>query len=106
VALGSGGVGKARQGDKRTPLGSYPLGEPRASQKFGTFIPVAYPTPTQRKRGYTGGAVGVHGPPTRVPWIGRLFDWTAGCVALASRAEIEEVADWARRAHPVAIHLE
>jgi hypothetical protein len=108
VALGKGGLGKQRQGDGRTPLGSYPLGAPRPSAKFWTFIPVAYPTAAQRRLGYTGGAVGVHGPPKKLlgKWIGRLFDWTAGCIAVKTREEIEELADWARRAHPVAIHLE
>ncbi len=107
VALGRGGLGKEREGDGRTPLGTYPLGAPRASAKFWTFIPLAYPTPAQRRLGFTGGAVGVHGPPRKLGgWFGRLFDWTKGCVAVATRAEIEEIAAWARRVRPRAIHLE
>jgi len=31
VAIGSGGVGKATEGDKKTPLGDYALGAPRPS---------------------------------------------------------------------------
>jgi murein L,D-transpeptidase YafK len=109
VALGRGGVGKLKEGDGRTPLGTYPLGAPRPSAKFGTFIPVAYPTPEQRKRGFTGGAVGVHGPSAKLAWLAeldRLIDWTQGCIALATRAQIDEVAAWVKRARPTAITLE
>jgi len=40
VALGSGGVGKQKQGDARTPLGRYGLGAPRGSKNFHIFVPV------------------------------------------------------------------
>src|SRR6185295_2954643 len=63
VALGSGGIGKRVQGDGKTPLGLYALGAPRTSVNFGTFVPVGYPTPEQQKLGFTGSAVGIHGPP-------------------------------------------
>src|SRR5512138_3184523 len=63
VALGRNGVGKRRRGDGRTPLGRYVLGAPRPSARYGTFIPIAYPTAAQASRGFTGSAVGIHGPP-------------------------------------------
>jgi murein L,D-transpeptidase YafK len=66
VALGKGGVNKRRRGDNKTPLGTYALGAPRKSTKFGLFIPVAYPTAEQRGKGFTGGDIGVHGPPIAV----------------------------------------
>src|SRR2546426_2950671 len=53
VALGAGGLGKRKQGDAKTPLGLYPLGAPRPSQLFGTFVPVGYPTGAQQQRGFT-----------------------------------------------------
>jgi hypothetical protein len=99
VWLGRGGTGKRREGDGRTPVGAYQLGQPRASNRFGTFIPIEYPTEEQKKQGYTGGAVGIHGPPRWARWLGSLvstFDLSQGCVGLARDAEIEQVANWVR----------
>jgi murein L,D-transpeptidase YafK len=100
VALGTGGVGKRRQGDAKVPLGAYPLGTPRGSALFGTFILVGYPTPSQRREGFTGGDVGVHGPPRASRLNGSEVntstDWTLGCIAVGSDAEIERVARWVR----------
>jgi murein L,D-transpeptidase YafK len=97
VRLGKGGVGKSREGDGKVPLGSYALGKPRKSKKFGLFIPIAYPTAQQKAQGYTGGGVGIHGPHRSVAWLGRLvntFDTTDGCVGLATDDETREVANW------------
>lgn len=54
VRLGRGGIGKTREGDGRTPIGTYTLGVPRPSNRYGTFIPVGFPTEEQKKKGYTG----------------------------------------------------
>jgi murein L,D-transpeptidase YafK len=97
VALGTGGIGKRKQGDHRTPLGSYPLGAPRHSQQYGTFIPVGYPTPRQVEMGFTGTAVGIHGPPRAFVNGGRAntaSDWTWGCIAVGSDPEIQAIAAW------------
>jgi hypothetical protein len=102
VAFGVGGLGKTREGDNRTPLGPYALGAPRASHLFGTFIPVGYPTAAQARLGFTGGAIGIHGPARAFQWAGRAntaVDWTAGCIAVGSDAEIARIAGWVR-AHP------
>jgi murein L,D-transpeptidase YafK len=99
VALGRGGVGKAREGDRRTPLGTYALGKPRRSDRYGVFIPLAYPTAAQRKRGLTGSNVGIHGPRQALSWLGwatARTDWTAGCVATGTRAEVDRVAAFVR----------
>jgi murein L,D-transpeptidase YafK len=99
VALGSGGLDKRKQGDGRTPLGEYPLTPGRASSQFHTFLYVGYPTVAQKQAGYTGGDVGVHGPGRSFRWMGALSttsDWTAGCVAVGSDAEIDEIAAWVR----------
>lgn len=103
VALGRAGTGKRARGDDKTPLGSYTLGAPRPSPRFGTFIPIAYPTREQRLRGFTGSAVGIHGPNRRFRWAGRLNawgDWTAGCVALATDGEVEAIAAWVQKLKP------
>ena len=100
VRLARNGVGKTRTGDRKVPLGIYPLGRPRPSKKYGTFVAIGFPLPEQRRRGYTGGDVGVHGPDRRVRWLGRLvntFDTTDGCVGLSSDREMDEIAAWVRQ---------
>ena len=95
VALGRGGTGKRTRGDRKTPLGSYALGEPRLSDRFGVFIPISYPTAAQRRRGFTGGEIGIHGPQRRFEWAGSwntYVDWTDGCIALGTLDEAIEVA--------------
>jgi murein L,D-transpeptidase YafK len=99
VALGRKGVGKNRQGDEKTPLGTYTLGEPRLSENYFAFIPINYPTEEQREQGYTGGAIGIHGP-----WQDQSvfepvasLDWTNGCIALASNLEIAEIVIWMKK---------
>jgi len=99
VHLGRGGVGKTRQGDNKVPLGVYLLGRPRKSSKFWIFIPVGYPTPEQRRKGYTGQDVGVHGPHRLLRWLGPLTNSvssTAGCIGLGTDEQIEAVAAWVR----------
>jgi hypothetical protein len=107
VALGSGGIGKRVQGDGKTPLGLYPLGPPRPSPSFGTFVPVGYPTAAQQKLGFTGSAVGIHGPARG--WGGALstrVDWTAGCIAVGTDAEIGSISAWIRAHHVKAVRIE
>lgn len=96
VALGAGGVGKRRMGDGKTPLGLYPLAAPRRSRHYGTFIGVGYPTRQQVRMGFTGHSVGLHGPPRGVSGVLRN-DWTAGCIALGTDAEVAELAAWMAR---------
>jgi len=113
VSLGSGGTGKRKQGDEKTPLGTYRLGKPRGSKKYGRFIPVGYPTKAQRKKGYTGSAIGIHGPPRAALWVGRLglgraltlFDVTKGCIAVGTDEEIGAIERWVRRLKVRVVHL-
>jgi murein L,D-transpeptidase YafK len=103
IALGRGGTGKRVEGDGKTPLGTYALGAPRPSARFGTFIPVAYPTEEQKRQGFTGRDVGIHGPDRRLRWAGGMnswFDWTAGCIALGTDGELRQVATFVREQRP------
>jgi len=103
VALGRGGTAKRTRGDRKTPLGSYALGEPRLSDRFGVFIPISYPTAAQRRRGFTGGEIGIHGPQRRFEWAGSwntYVDWTDGCIALGTLDEAMEVATFVREHAP------
>jgi hypothetical protein len=109
VALGVGGLGKQRRGDNRTPLGDYALGAPRTSKWFGTFIPVGYPTAAQERAGFTGNAIGIHGPARGWAWAAAantISDWTAGCIAVGSDAEIGRIAAWVKTRRSVGVHIE
>lgn len=100
VSLGSGGIDKQKEGDHRTPIGVFALGAPRPSKEFLIFIPVGYPNAEQRRAGYTGGDIGIHGPKKPWRWLGRLAnwkDWTRGCIALNSEDGIREVAAWVEK---------
>ncbi len=104
VALGQGGLDKHKQGDEKTPLGTYSLAAPRPSALFGTFILVGYPTAAQKQAGDTGSAVGIHGPPRDSRLAGHVnveSDWTWGCIAVESDAAIGAISDWLRK-HPSA----
>jgi len=109
VRLARSGLGKTHEGDQKLPVGTYALGLPRRSKQYGVFIPIDYPTAAQRRRGYTGGSVGVHGPDRRVRWLGHLvntFDTTDGCVGLATDEEMQHVASWIRRTRAATIVLD
>ncbi len=108
VRLAKSGLGKSREGDKKLPIGEYPLADAVPSARFGQFLPIGYPTPEQRARGMTGSAVGVHGPAREARWLGGLvntFDTTDGCVGLADDDEVRVVARFVhdRQAHLIVI---
>ena len=125
ISIGAGGTPKRVAGDLKTPVGSYPLGEPQRSNRYHLSIPIAYPTPEQVRRGYTGGAIGLHGPDAkrsagstaRSRTAERtnerksgIFsgdrDRTEGCLAVDSNREIEEIVRWVRKEKPGVIHIE
>jgi len=106
VALGQGGVDKRQKGDRRTPLGTYALRDPRPSGRFGVFIPIGYPTPEQAAQGLTGGTLGIHGPPrgrAEPDYPTTAFDWTLGCVATGTDSDIEVIADFVRERQPLIV---
>jgi murein L,D-transpeptidase YafK len=97
VALGRGGVDKRAEGDGRTPLGRYSLTSGRSSTRYHLFLPVGYPTAEQVKKGFTGGAIGIHGPHIAFAWLGHATvwpDWTLGCIALSTQSEVEQLSTW------------
>lgn len=110
VNLGQGGLGKRKQGDKKTPLGRYRLSKPRVSYSgFTWFVPIGYPTKAQRKKGYTGGAIGIHGPPDWIPQavIDVAFGtpWTDGCIMVRTKAEIDAIRAWMLKHRPRRIEI-
>lgn len=106
VAMGRGGVDKRKRGDGRTPSGVYTLGSPRSSTEFGTFIPIDYPTREQASQGFTGSAIGIHGPPrglTEPDYPTTAVDWTKGCIATGTDADIDVIAEFVRQRQPTLI---
>lgn len=97
VALGQGGIGKRVEGDAKVPLGEYPLSAAIPSADFHLFLPVGYPTPQQRRTGYTGNAIGVHGPLRGYSGPATTSrDWTLGCIAVGTDDEIDRIAEWVK----------
>ena len=99
VALGGDPIGaKSRQGDHKTPEGTYVLDSRNAHSQLYKSIHISYPNERDRRLArqngvLPGGDVFVHGLPNHYGWIGtshRLKDWTDGCVAVTNE-EIDEI---------------
>lgn len=108
IAIGQNGIGKMRSGDRKTPLGDYFLERPHFSQRFGLFIPIDYPTRRQKTLGYTGSAVGIHGPLRINNWFVKFrakSNWTDGCIALSSDKEIMQIAYWTQKHQPATVRI-
>ncbi|NEX19585.1 L,D-transpeptidase family protein [Thiorhodococcus mannitoliphagus] len=101
VALGGSPVGhKYREGDQRTPEGSYVLNWRNPRSNFYKAIHISYPNErdrhVSRQLGYRpGGMIMIHGLPNyiqsesmRRQYLGR--DWTQGCIAVQNH-EIDEI---------------
>lgn len=104
ASIGSNGMGKMSEGDRKSPIGTYWLGYPRASKLFGIFIPIGFPNAADVKAGRTGNALGIHGPMrfmTCLPRKSLEMDWTAGCFALARDSQIIALSDWVLAQWPV-----
>ena len=93
VSLGLNPNGqKQREGDYRTPEGSYHLTRRNARSDFFLSVQVSYPEPADialaRRNGWSpGGMIMVHGLPNipRYPRDRYLnTDWTDGCIALSN----------------------
>jgi murein L,D-transpeptidase YafK len=99
VALGGDPIGpKTRQGDHKTPEGTYILDSRNAHSQFYKSIHISYPNAGDRaaahKSGVSpGGDVFIHGLPNGYGSVGaahRLRDWTDGCIAVTD-AEMDEI---------------
>lgn len=99
VALGVNPVGpKTRQGDKRTPEGTYHLDRRNARSKFYRSMHISYPnsedTEKARARGILPGRdIMIHGLPKGYGYLGelhRMNDWTKGCIAVTN-SEMDEI---------------
>ncbi|OFZ16497.1 MAG: hypothetical protein A2Z20_03695 [Bdellovibrionales bacterium RBG_16_40_8] len=112
-SYGRGGARKYSEGDEKTPVGTYALGAPQKSADFYQFIPIGYPTKEQRKMGYTGGAIGIHGPYNTgiyqlIEWFmgsSLILNWTSGCLAVSSQYEIEKIVYFVKSRKVKTIHI-
>jgi murein L,D-transpeptidase YafK len=99
VALGGDPAGpKTRQGDHRTPEGSYVLDSRNPNSHFYKAFHISYPNSkdftSAKKQGVRpGGDIMLHGLPKDYAWVGKahsLHDWTDGCIAVTNE-EMDEL---------------
>jgi murein L,D-transpeptidase YafK len=97
IALGFAPEGdKLRQGDGRTPEGTFRIDRRNNQSRYHLSLGLDYPQPADRARaaagGYDpGGDIMIHGQPNSLP-DGSMVrgDWTAGCIAVTN-AEMREI---------------
>jgi murein L,D-transpeptidase YafK len=97
VSLGGNPVGpKIRQGDNKTPEGTYILDRHNTNSQYHRSIHISYPNADDlaraRKLGVSpGGELFIHGLPNDFRGHSEaLGDWTEGCIAVTN-AEIDEI---------------
>jgi murein L,D-transpeptidase YafK len=111
VALGRNPIGhKQRQGDGKTPEGTYTISARYAQSQYYKALHISYPDAKDRTRAERqgvspGGDILIHGLPNSSPNLGaahRLIDWTEGCIALTN-AEMDELWRLVRTGTPIEI---
>lgn len=97
VSLGFAPEGdKERQGDGRTPEGTFRIDRRNDRSRFHLSLGLDYPQPEDRARaragGYSpGGDIFIHGQPEGIEGRTRLLgDWTDGCIAVTN-ANMDEI---------------
>lgn len=99
ISLGRVPVGpKEREGDKKTPEGTYRITEHKRDSAYHLALRVSYPEPKDilhaSQLGVSPGSdIMVHGIRNGFGLIGRFhrtLDWTAGCIAVTN-PEIREI---------------
>jgi murein L,D-transpeptidase YafK len=100
VSLGKQPVGrKSRQGDQKTPEGTYIIDSRIADSKFYLALHISYPNDADVKSAHKlgidpGGSIMIHGLPNglgkRIGKLHRLSDWTDGCIAVTN-SEMDEI---------------
>lgn len=98
LAFGADPYGtKNREGDEKTPEGTYFINEKHPSNHFQKFLNISYPNDEDRARAKkmgvpTGGNVGIHGDRGGISGFFQRMDknWTDGCIAMRN-ADIEEI---------------
>ena len=99
ISLGKQPVGhKSRQGDQKTPEGTYVIDSRITDSKFYLALHISYPNNSDIKNAQglgvdPGGNIMIHGTGDEYDWMGKfhnVVDWTDGCIAVTND-EIEEI---------------
>ena len=99
IALGGNPVGpKERQGDNKTPEGTYIIDSRNGASGYHLSLHISYPNEKDKMRAKElgvspGGDIMIHGIKNGLSWIGSFHtevDWTEGCIAVTNE-EIEEI---------------
>jgi tetratricopeptide (TPR) repeat protein len=99
IALGGNPNGpKERQGDNKTPEGTYVIDSKNENSLYHLSLHISYPNEKDKKRAKElgvspGGNIMIHGIKNGFSWIGDShteIDWTKGCIAVTDE-EIEEI---------------
>ncbi len=99
VALGGNPIGpKERQGDNKTPEGTYIIDSRNKDSHYHLSLHISYPNERDKKRANElgvspGDNIMIHGIKNGFSWVGDSqsdVDWTKGCIAVTDE-EIEEI---------------
>jgi tetratricopeptide (TPR) repeat protein len=99
IALGGDPEGpKERQGDHKTPEGTYFIDAKNRYSQYHLSLRISYPNEADRKRAMAlgvspGGDIMIHGIKNGFGWVGDAhaeIDWTKGCIAVTNE-EVEEI---------------
>ena len=99
IALGGDPVGpKERQGDNKTPEGTYIIDSRNGNSSYHLSLHISYPNEIDTMRAKElgvspGGNIMIHGIKNGFSWIGAShakLDWTKGCIAVTDK-EMEEI---------------
>jgi len=99
IALGGNPVGpKERQGDHKTPEGTYIIDSRNQNSGYHLSLHISYPNEKDKIRAKElgvspGGDIMIHGIKNGLTWVGASHaevDWTKGCIAVADH-EMEEI---------------
>ena len=99
IALGGDPIGpKQRQGDNKTPEGTYTIDSRNSNSGYHLSLHISYPNEIDKKRAKElgvspGGDIMIHGIKNGLAWVGASHaevDWTKGCIAVTDE-EMEEL---------------
>ncbi len=99
IALGGNPVGpKERQGDNKTPVGTYIIDSRNSNSGYHLSLHISYPNEKDKMRAkeigvFPGGDIMIHGIKNGFSSVGASHaevDWTKGCIAVSNQ-EMEEI---------------
>ncbi len=101
ISLGGNPNGpKERQGDNKTPEGTYQIDSRNSDSQYHLSLHISYPNERDKRRARQmgvspGGDIMIHGMRNGFSWFGEYhtsIDWTRGCIAVTDN-EIQEISE-------------